>query len=601
MRISLSFLLLLSVLATTAQQPVAVSPVFQRVENSTDNKVYDTKAWTFSAGSPVRSTLLVKGDHLYFGNATGQFFAIHKKTAKLKWKFETGQAIHSSAIAANGMVYFADNAQIIYALEEATGKLKWKFSMGEKKEYPWRYDYYYSSPVLHDGKLLIGGDDGFFYALNPQTGKLTWKFQCKGIIRSTAAVSGGKVYFGDTEATLYAIDLKSGKELWQYRINGDTMNNENFGFDRRAINSSPVVAGNKIIFGARDGYLYAVDKETGKKSWIVDHSVSWVISTVAVKNNMVVTGTSDGRFVQAVDLETGKELWKFATAFAVWASPLIVNDKVYAGGFDGQLTCIDLATGRRISQYKTDAMMLSSPVWSDDLLYVGSDDGNVYAFSGHEDNRLHKDKLKRYVYYEPGINVYYRSNADLRLRAYLNANGYRTINADSLAAILARKTDTAAVIVFASNYFPAAIISGGNECLLRKFLDGGGRAVITGINPLAYRFDEKTKTPIAFAAHLADTVLGIDYGPGDTRSFQGQYPSFPTAKGKQLGLPASWATSLYLDEKKVDVVLAKNENGAVSAFVKNFRNGGQFVQIWMDAEKPERLDAVIKAAEWKLE
>ncbi|HEX7845433.1 MAG TPA: PQQ-binding-like beta-propeller repeat protein, partial [Chitinophagaceae bacterium] len=460
--------------------------------------------------------------------------------------------------------------------------------------------YYYSSPVLHDGKLIIGGDDGFLYALNPQTGKLVWKFGSKGIVRSTVAVSGTRVYFGDTEATLYALDIKSGKELWQYKINGDTMKNENFGFDRRAITSSPVVVGSKVIFGARDGYLYCVDSQSGQKIWQMDHQVSWVISTVAVKDSFVVTGTSDGRFVQAVNLETGKEIWKYRTASAIWASPLISGDKVYAGGFDGQMTCIDLKTGKRISQYRTDGMMMSSPVWNDNLLYAGSDDGNLYAFAGHEDRREHKTNLNRYVYYEPNTNVYYRGGNDLSVKNYLAGNGYRTINADSLAAILSRPYSPT-VIVFASLYFPAAIINNGNDALLRKFLDNGGKIVLTGINPIVYQMDEKTRNPIGFRPHAADTLLGIDYGAGDTRSFIGQYPSFATEKGKQLGLSPYWVTSLYLDEKKVDVVLGKNENGQVSAFAKNFLKGGQLVQIWVDSEKPARLDAVIKAAEWKLE
>jgi outer membrane protein assembly factor BamB len=601
MRFFLLFLLFNISLITTGQQTIATSPIFQRVVLNSDEKVYDTKAWSYNTGSPVRSTVLINGSYTYFGNAAGEFYCLNKKTGQLKWKYQTGKAIHSSAISSGGRIFFSDNKQTVYALDEASGKLVWKFEMGVKKDYPWRYDYYYSSPVVKDGKLFIGGDDGFFYALNQQTGKLLWKFQCNGIVRSTAAINGSTIYFGDTEATLYAVDMKVGKELWQYKINGDTMNNEDYGFDRRAITSSPVVVDNKLIFGARDGYLYCINNSTGQPTWKVDHRVSWIISTVAVKDSFVVTGTSDGRFVQAVNLETGKEIWKQRTALAVWASPLIVNDKVYAAAFDGQLTCLDLKTGKRISQYKTDGMMMSSPVWSDNMLYVGSDDGNLYSFSGHEDKRQYKDKLDRYVYYEPGINVHYKNSSDLAVKNYLAGNGYKTINSDSLIALLSKERSSAAVIVFASCYFPKAIIVNGKESLIRKFLDGGGKIVLTGINPVVYQIDEKTKNPFDFSKHSADTIFGIDYGEGDTRSFMGQYPSFPTQKGKQLNLPDNWVTSLYIDEKKVDIVLGKNENGQVSAFVKKYLNGGQLVQLWIDTEKPGRLDAVIKAAEWQLE
>ena len=34
-----------------------------------DNLVYDTRAWQFDAGSPVRSTPLVNNNTVYFGTA----------------------------------------------------------------------------------------------------------------------------------------------------------------------------------------------------------------------------------------------------------------------------------------------------------------------------------------------------------------------------------------------------------------------------------------------------------------------------------------------------------------------------------------------------
>jgi eukaryotic-like serine/threonine-protein kinase len=577
------------------------SPLQQRVAASKTDLVYDTKEWSFFSGSPVRSTPLIQGATIYFGNTAGVFYAIDKKSAQLRWKYNAGSAIHSSAIASGDKVYFSDNRQTVYALDKTSGKLKWSFKMGEKKAYPWRFDYYYSSPVLHTGKLFIGSDDGHLYALHPETGKLLWKFSVNGIIRSTPAIYKNMVLFGDTEAGLYAVNTETGKQNWVFRINGDTMKNENYGFDRRAITSSVITSGNKAIFGARDGYLYCINADTGESLWKADHRVSWVISTVAISDTTVVTGTSDGRFVQALNLDTGRELWRYRTAQAVWASPLIVGEKVYAGAFDGQLHCIDLRTGKRISQYKTDAMMLSSPVWSEDRLYVGSDDGNLYAFGGHADKRLHTDKLNRYVFYETGINVYFRGGSDLRIRNYLNGNGYKTLGADSLTAMLSNNSSEPAVIVFASDYFPKTIIENGRESLLRRFLDRGGKIVVTGILPTVYKIDDKTKQPVDFNKLLSDSVLGLHYGHGDTRSFMGQYPSFPTAAGKSIGLPDFWINSLFIDESKVDVVLGKNENGRVSAFAKNYSNGGQLVQLWMDPDKPERMDAIIKAAEWKIE
>jgi outer membrane protein assembly factor BamB len=566
-----------------------------------DDVVYDTRAWQFDAGSSVRSSPLVNNNTVYFGNAGGDFFAIDKKTGQLRWKYATGKAIHSSAACQGGRIYFSDNGQTVYCLKESNGQLLWKVKMGEKRAYPWRYDYFYSSPVLYDGKLFIGGDDGFFYALDQQAGKILWKFKSKGIIRSTGAIYKNSVIFGDTEASLYSLDIKNGKELWQYKINGDTMKNEDFGFDRRAITSTPVVAGNKIIVGARDGYLYCVDADNGKELWQFNYFITWVISTAAVKDTMIVTATSDGRYVNAINIETGKEIWKFRTPSAVWSSPLIVNDKVYAGTFDGHLFCVDVRSGKRISEFKTNGKILSSPVWNDGLLYVGSDDGYLYALNGHPDKRQHKEGFNKYVYYEAGMNVYFRNNSDLVVKNYLRTYGYKLIGSDSLAFYMSKESIIPSVFVFATCYFPSSVTENGKNSVIRKFLDRGGKIVMTGINPIVYQFDDTLKTPVGFRYNAADTLFDLDYGKGDTRTFMGDLPCFPTATGRQLGLPDFWTTSLFIDERNVDIVLGKNENGDVSAFVKKYSNGGQFVQIWMDADKPDRMDAIIKAAEWKLD
>jgi hypothetical protein len=49
------------------------------------------------------------------------------------------------------------------------------------------------------------------------------------------------------------------------------------------------------------------------------------------------------------------------------------------------------------------------------------------------------------------------------------------------------------------------------------------------------------------------------------------------------------------------MVLGKNENGLVSAFTKNYKNGGSFVQCYLHPDLPENLDAIVKLAEWKLD
>jgi outer membrane protein assembly factor BamB len=488
----------------------------------------------------------------------------------------------------------------VYALKESNGQLLWKFDLGSKQAYPWRFDYFYSSPTLYANKLIIGGDDGYLYMLNQNDGKLVWKFKSNGIIRSTAAVFDNTVVVGDMDGTLYALDIKDGKEKWNFKTMGDSLKSENFGYDRKAILSSPVVNGNKIVFGCRDGFLYCVDTN-GKLLWKMDHRISWVISTVAIKDSFVVTGTSDGHFVQAVNLNTGNQIWKTQTSTLFWSSPLIVGNVVYIGGFDGNEYCLDLFTGKRISKFQTGGTVLSSAVLDGDHIYLGSDDGYLYSLSGHADLRINTDNLKRFVFYENGVHTYFRNGSDEKIKSYLASSGYKEINSDSVTALLSGNADKNMVIVFASDYFPKAIIQNGENSLLRKFLDAGGRVVLTGINPLVYVIDEKEKQPVNFNIPAADNVLGIKYGANDTRGFGGVFSCFATNKGKQFGLPDFWTSILQVPEEQVNVVLGKNENGFASAYAKNYKNGGQFIQAWFDPDAPSHLDAILKLSEWKID
>lgn len=572
------------------------SPLQNRVINTSYDLVYDAKAWAFNAGAPIRSTPLIKSGIIYFGTAKGDFFAINKKSAHVKWKYNTGYAIHSSASSANGKIFFADNKQTVYCLDENTGKLNWKFDMGKKIEYPWRFDYFYSSPTLYESDLLIGSDDGYVYRLNQQTGKLIWKFQTKGLVRSTPAVYKNTVLFGDTEATFYSIDAKSGKKLWDFKVIGDSIDDYKYGYDKRAITSSPNIRGNKVLFGSRDACLYCLNADNGQFLWKISHEPSWIISTVAVKDSFVITGTSDGRFVQALNLETGTEIWKHKTALAVWASPLINNDKVYTGGYDGQLLCLDLKTGNRISQFTTNGIIYSSPVISDSLLYVGSDDGNLYALKGRKAS-MPDPSLKRFVYYDNSMPVYFRGSSEMRVRNYLANNDFNVIASDTLASLFSQISDAKNSVVVADGfYFPKSVWQGNENSILRKFLDAGGRLVLLGNNPLFYEMDEKTKD-VNLSIPRTDSVFGIHYGINDTRAFGGLFPCFPTEKGKELGLPDHWVTNFGLDEKRVDIVLGKNENGQASAYVKKYKNNGSLVQVWINEGLPVNLDAIIKVSE----
>jgi len=261
MRLLMCILFLFLASATGWSQPGQVkmfrdNPAHTSESSPGNSLVYDTRSWKFEAGSPVRSTPLTIKNTIYFGATGGDFFALDKESGTIKWKTKNGSPINSSAAFADGKIFFSDNQQKVYAVSETTGKLLWSVMLGPKLDYPWRFDYYYSSPVLYKGKLIIGSDDGHLYVLDQQNGKLVWKFNARAVIRATPSVYNDHIVFGDVDGKLHSLDFISGKEEWTYKTVGDSLKNEDWGFDRKAILSSAVIYKDKIFFGCRAGFFY---------------------------------------------------------------------------------------------------------------------------------------------------------------------------------------------------------------------------------------------------------------------------------------------------------------------------------------------------------
>jgi hypothetical protein len=364
-----------------------------------------------------------------------------------------------------------------------------------------------------------------------------------------------------------------------------------------------VIISGKIVFGSRDGFMYNLDATTGKENWQFNYNITWVISSVTTDGKSVYAGTSDGKFVNAIDLETGKELWRTATSL-VWSSPILVNEKLYVGGYDGYLYCLDKKTGTKYhTALYTGGRIQSSPIISGSHLFVGSDDGNLYALENSNDCKKEGSSFIKYVFYDRDApRLYYRNGTDVLLRASLVNNGFTQIDSKALESVFLNDIppDSNTVVVLASNYLPAAVLSDGKNCLLRKFLEKGGRLVVTGLNPVVFNIDSTTKNVNTDFSKLK-SLLDIDLGYNDSRAHGGVVYCSATEHGIAAGLPQWWMAPFPVSKKQVDIVLGENVNKDASAYIKKYsqKPGSGLIQVWIDADfAPADIHFVRNVALW---
>lgn len=173
------------------------------------------------------------------------------------------------------------------------------------------------------------------------------------MILSTPLVSGNTVFGAsclmdppETFGSVFSLDAITGEQRWITEVVGD--------IDLKGFFSSPALSadGSSLVIGQGlhpDAYcmLVCLNAETGALRWTVPTELH-IESSPAIEGNLVVVGCgaienpsthkpiSHPGYVQAVDLETGKELWRYDVADPE-SSPAIVDGIVYIGsGFNGQ-------------------------------------------------------------------------------------------------------------------------------------------------------------------------------------------------------------------------------------------------------------------------
>jgi outer membrane protein assembly factor BamB len=551
--------------------------------------------WAFRTEGAVRASPTVAGDAVFIGSTDGHLYALDRDRGGELWRFDAGSSINATAAVAGDLVFFGDRAGVLRALDRADGRLVWAFATGEDMPLPWGnegWDYYTSSPAVAGGVVLFGSGDGILYAVDARSGRERWRYATEGVIRSSPAVADGVVYVGSADGSLHAVDLPTGEGRWKYDTEGHGLVSADFGFDRRSIQSSPAVVSGSVVFGARDGYLYAVDQATGALRWRFDHQVSWCITSPAVHDGVVFAGSSDGLFAHAVDLGTGEELWRTTTGSRVFASPALSGETVLVGDHGGTLFALDRSSGIERWQFRTGAPIQSSPVVHEGVVFVGSDDGFVYALEGTTGPSLH-----RAVFWDADMQPVYAGHEELR--DHLEGAGYQVLDAASLADFMSTRIadQERSVVVFAMGDVPTTVAPvAADTVLFRRYLDAGGRILWLGYPPLSLARDPETGMITAVDMDRTRAVVSVDH----SRATFDEYATWPTAEGRGAGLAGTWIDILGVAPADVDEVLALDERNRATAWMKSYgvSGAGGFVKLWGRADEAwQDLGAVRRLAE----
>lgn len=259
-----------------------------------------------------------------------------------------------------------------YAIDARSGEVRWQTAIPVRED---RGDTTpVSAPIIAGGTVYVGTSSGHLLALDANTGDTIWSHHVPGtadtVIGASPALRSGTLYVGvaGSSADVVAVDATTGERKWTYE-DGD-----------RASWSSPTVRGDYVYVGLASptfegaSVVVALERESGEITWKFEHR-GRRSSTPLVVGDRVVFGSGDGR-LYSVDARTGAFDWatRLSEGARIPAPPSTDGNRVYVGDEGHRVSAIDLGTGDVVWRSDLESTVDTTPALADGRIHIVADD-----------------------------------------------------------------------------------------------------------------------------------------------------------------------------------------------------------------------------------
>ncbi|MCG8407461.1 MAG: PQQ-binding-like beta-propeller repeat protein [Phycisphaerales bacterium] len=450
---------------------------------------------TFAVASHAEAAKPKKGDWLMWGGSQDRNMISDesgipakwdvKKKTNLKWMAKLGSQTYGNPVICKGKIFIGTNNNghlrpnikgdkgVIVCLDEKTGKFLWqathdKLPTGRVNDWPEQgicsspyvsgdRIYYVSNRAevvcadfngMHDGNQGPYKDEKY---KEKSDGDFIWVYDmideldafphnlatCSPVgwkdyifICTSNGVDEGHLVLPEPEAADFlCLDKNTGKLLWEKNYTKGKVLHGQW--------SSPacgVIGGKEMaVFGAGDGWCYALEMKTGNLIWKFDlnpKGTKWILGGRGTRNAIIATpviydnkvflcvgqdpehGEGVGHLycidaTKTGDITESGRVWHFGDEdFKRSMSTVAIKDGLlYAADLSGFMHCLDVKTGKRHWVHDTFAAIWGSPFVVDGKVMLGTEDGEVLVFEhGKKKKLLATIDMNNSVYTTPVVS-----------------------------------------------------------------------------------------------------------------------------------------------------------------------------------------------------
>ena len=307
--------------------------------------------WIVQTGAGIYCSPAVEKDKVFVGDDLGRLTAYALKNGKKLWSFQSGKRIVGTPAVSEGIVVFGSADCKIYGLDAQNGNLLWTVEAAEPV---------LGAVTIENGIAYIGASDHTFRAVNIRTGEVKWAFAgVRGYIETKPLVTDNKVIFGAWDNTLYALNKADGKELWKWTGGLTRMH-----FSPAAV--WPVAADGKVFITDPQRAMTAINIETGNTVWRTFQSmVRETIGLSEDKERIYSKTLNDSIVCYSTKGDQPHKLWASNVGFGYEHAPSMQVEKngvVFGSTKEGLIFALEATTGKVLWKHKTGNSLISTVV-----------------------------------------------------------------------------------------------------------------------------------------------------------------------------------------------------------------------------------------------
>lgn len=357
---------------------VTQQDIFVVEQNVCGDRIEDPKPWAMTS---LKKQYFTKENNGY----DRPDYSVNESYPFVKndWSLRIGQTIYASPIVHKGKVYIGDDKGNFYCFDTKNGRELWRYKTGDR---------IIGTADADDKVVVVGSTDHKIYALDAKSGKLKWTYEAEAPVFGCTTILEDVVYIGSSDNTFRALNIKDGSLKWEYKGVGDY------------IESKPLIYQGKVIFGAWDTYLYALDQKTGqllwkwqnpdKKGMLYSPAAVWPVGA-----NDKVFITAPDRVMTAVDINTGETVWRTPESMVRETIGLSEDKKrVYSKTMQDNFVCYSATENEPLRLWITNVAYgydhaASMPVEKGGVVFGSTKNGIIFTLDGKSGRLIWKHKV----------------------------------------------------------------------------------------------------------------------------------------------------------------------------------------------------------------